>query len=115
MSQETSPGMRALEAMDFYVFHHGLRLAGLPKDRDTARKEIAAIIERETGVTELQCKVTDLADDCFHLRQQADELAKALDELMNGVRESWNEHDGCSPSLVEKGVIALDAYRKDKP
>jgi hypothetical protein len=28
------------------------------------------------------------------------------------VRESWNEHDGCSPSLVEKGVVALDAYRE---
>ncbi len=101
MSQETkSPGMRALEAMDFYVFHHGLRLAGLPKDRDTARKEIAAIIERETGVTELQ--------------ENADELAKALEDMMT--LQPLPEKDcNAGAKATYAARRALAAYRKDKP
>ncbi len=118
MSQETSPGMRALEAMDFYVFHHGLRLAGLPKDRDTARKEIAAIIERATACDRLHIEELDSSDACkrkfIELQAQADELAKALERIIELDDRKYLHRDLLdTQGEFNHARAALAAYRKD--
>ncbi len=127
MSHETkSPGMRALESVENFAGKAKgdfVRILNTPE----ARESLAAIIERETGGTELRQDLKAVSHSFDVAREElqrvlaenielgikADELAKALEEMIS--RDDRHFYDGPTPIWITEAHAALAAYRKDKP
>ncbi len=123
-----SPGMRALEAINkrgWYIVDDIGSWECVPI------KYAVEIIERETGVTELEAenkRLRSTANDTenYHsiacqelensnkkiaeLRKQADALAKALEWALNVIRPDWAD----TPSH-KSSKAAIAAFRKETP
>lgn len=110
MSNEKSPGMRALEAIErgwVISTECGNRL-------DESRSEVAAIIERETGVTELSNALKGVSALIGKLSMQADELANALERAVHIIDCAYanDGRDPCNNDNYCDIKDALAAYRK---
>lgn len=117
MSQEKSPGMRALEAIkEHFTYLDDITASSVPL--------ICQLIERETRCVELLDDVKNLesayearGEYCATLKAQCEQLATALEKMIEVVEDAWVH--GAHPDKAgmlqrHEARAALAAYKKDQ-